>query len=575
MAWAAVAPLLALLWLTRPWDARPRRPAPAASQDPRTCRGCHAEPYRLWASSHHAGANRLVDARKDTAILQGTGAAPGESSPFATGCDASGCWLSEQAAGTQARHALTMAIGCDPLVQYLSPFDRGRWQATSWAYHPQSKRWFDVFGSDGRQPGDWGHWTGQGMTWNSQCAYCHMTGFRKGYSPEGDSYRSSWQAQGVGCAACHAGLGGHAAAAAAGHRAVPTAQPAPRSSDRDLCLPCHSRREELNAEGFGPGDDFHDHYRLELPGPPDLFYADGQVQDEDFEGTSLLLSRMGGHAGVGCTDCHAPHASTLRAPIEGNQLCLGCHASGARGAPLIDPAAHSHHKGDSAGNRCVACHMPLTVYMQRDARRDHGFTSPDPMLTRELGIPNACNRCHADRSVAWAEVWAQTWYGVRLRWWGPQFDSRQRVRARGVAAAMQGKADAWVALRDLCASEEVPAWRASLAALLAPWATEPSVTALLASLRQDRDALVRDAVVRALAEHPSRLPLLAPLLRDPVRVVRIDAAYALRDELAAQPARWPPKLKNEVRAWLDQTADSPIGALRRNAWLQLETQSPP
>ncbi len=71
-------------------------------------------------------------------------------------------------------------------------------------------------------------------------------------------------------------------------------------------------------------------------------------------------------------------------------------------APPIEPVAHSFHKEGSTGNRCIECHMSQTTYMERDPRRDHGFTSPDPLLTKELGIPNACNKCHTDQTVDWA-----------------------------------------------------------------------------------------------------------------------------------------------------------------------------
>ena len=46
--------------------------------------------------------------------------------------------------------------------------------------------------------------------------------------------------------------------------------------------------------------------------------------------------------------------------------------------------------------------MPTTTYMQRHPRRDHGFLIPDPRLNESVGAPNACNRCHQDRSVEWA-----------------------------------------------------------------------------------------------------------------------------------------------------------------------------
>ena len=35
------------------------------------------------------------------------------------------------------------------------------------------------------------------------------------------------------------------------------------------------------------------------------------------------------------------------------------------------------------GARCVECHMPESLYMARDPRRDHSFNSPDPLLSVE------------------------------------------------------------------------------------------------------------------------------------------------------------------------------------------------
>ena len=71
---------------------------------------------------------------------------------------------------------------------------------------------------------------------------------------------------------------------------------------------------------------------------------------------------------------------------------MRCHIGGYPKAPVIDPAEHKHQ----CDSDCIGCHMPVTVYMQRHPRRDHGFTIPDPLLTKELNIPNACNRCHAE-----------------------------------------------------------------------------------------------------------------------------------------------------------------------------------
>ena len=83
-----------------------------------------------------------------------------------------------------------------------------------------------------------------------------------------------------------------------------------------------------------------------------------------------------------------------------NALCMRCHSGGYSGSSVIQPDQHMFHPNETPGGRCVDCHMPQTTYMQRHPRRDHGFTIPDPLLTQELGVPNACNRCH--ETTDWA-----------------------------------------------------------------------------------------------------------------------------------------------------------------------------
>ena len=117
------------------------------------------------------------------------------------------------------------------------------------------------------------------------------------------------------------------------------------------------------------------------------------------------------HKGIRCTDCHDPHTTRLKA--EGNQVCVSCHT---HTPAKYDTSGHHFHPPGSDGSLCVECHMPETKYMVRDPRRDHGFTIPDPLLTKELGIPNARNRCHTNdtNTVDWAIEWPEKWYGDRM-----------------------------------------------------------------------------------------------------------------------------------------------------------------
>src|SRR3989442_13911582 len=95
--------------------------------------------------------------------------------------------------------------------------------------------------------------------------------------------------------------------------------------------------------------------------------------------------------------------------------CVGCQASrwgrgGGRGG------AHTHHRPDSPGSRCVACHMP---YLQepeigrtvRYARSDHTVAIPRPAFDDSLGIGNACGQCHGERTAAALDAQVRAWWG--------------------------------------------------------------------------------------------------------------------------------------------------------------------
>jgi predicted CXXCH cytochrome family protein len=517
-------------------SARPASVAAAVAQTSASCRACHVEIYQAWQGTDHALANRPVDASADAAALASFQPPPGIGP------------------GTPPEFIL----GHKPLWQPLLPAPGGRWQPHELAYDPSRHDWFSVYGTENRQPGEWGHWTGRGMNWNSMCALCHMTGYRKNYTAATDSYRSTWVEHGVGCIQCHGPT-----TANHGHPGQPpvSAQSQPpfrgdRQKMMQTCAPCHARNQLLT-DRFQPGDDYAPHFRMVLPVNAATYYPDGQQRDEDFNWTSVQLSRMA-HAGVTCLDCHDPHTTRTILPTQDNQLCLQCHAAPGRVQPngtkaiAIDPTAHSHHAAGSAGNSCVACHMPTTNYMQRAPRHDHGWLKPDPLMTQELGIPNACSRCHTDKPLEWVVANSDEWYGAKL-------DSRQRARARAVAAAQADQAGASSALLALLRVEDIPAWRATYLSLLAdlPDRDPAPIRAVAGNSLTASDPMERAAAVRLLASMPGTSDLIRPLLDDPVRLVRIDAEWALSPELKADsPAR------QELDAYLALDLDQPLGRYR-------------
>jgi tetratricopeptide (TPR) repeat protein len=524
-----------------------------------SCRKCHAAEFEKWHGSNHGMAERNVSAEMDNKAFSPKQTLVHGKDTSELFLDASGLAkiLTMGLDGQRHTYQPVRVIGNNPLRQFLIPAPGGRLQTCDVSLDPAKNVWFDVYGNEERNPGDWGHWTGQGMNWNAMCAACHNTRLRKNYEPQTNSYHTSMAEMSVGCESCHGPMKEHVAwqeKPPVGAAKDPTVKKLSRDQMLETCAACHARRGEITGDLI-PGESFYDHFSLTVTDETDTYHPDGQVRDEDYEFTSFLSSRM--HAvGVRCVDCHDPHSGKRIAP--GNQLCMNCHAGG-RGdfptAPVIEPVSHSHHGPESTGNQCTSCHMPVTNYMQIHARHDHSFSIPDPRLTRETSTPNACNRCHADKDTDWAITAYKGFYGEKP-------DRPSRTRALLVASARRGEPSARDGLIRLLASAEVPAWKASACHLLERWVNDPPATAALLKQISDPSPLVREAAVRALGEavrakNESVRGALKPLLDDSIRSVRVAAAWALCDTLDLDS-----RAGKELVHMLDLNADQPTGRMQ-------------
>ncbi len=541
-----------------------------------SCRECHEEAFGLWEKSNHALAERPVQPDRDrTAFDPARLFKHGTQSTAAVWTNDTGAVTSTGLHGQPEIHAVARVIGHDPLRQFLVAFPGGRFQTLEASYDPHSNEWFNVNGNEDRRPGEWGHWTGRGMNWNYMCAGCHNTRLRKNYDAATDSYRTAMAEMSVGCESCHGPLKAHnewQKQFGKSDRKDPTVPKSTRAQVLDNCGFCHSRRSDLTGD-FKPGDRFSDHFDLTLVDYSERYYADGQVRDEDYEYGSFLGSRMH-QRGVICADCHDPHSAKTILP--GNFLCLRCHDGSVTNAPVINPVTHSFHKVfgydtngvlvnkdllsyrpkeiKESGGECVNCHMPQTAYMQRHWRHDHGFIIPDPLLTKKFNIPNACNRCHQDKSVDWSVEYCEKWYGAKM-------NRPTRTRAEWIARAQQGDPAARGGLLELLQREESPYWRAALVGLLAPWATQPEITAVMLRSLEHTNELVRTAAAHTLEPALSAAGVSEALRRrldDPSRNVRIAAAWTLRASL--DPAS---PVGRELQHFLDSNADQPGGQMRK------------
>jgi predicted CXXCH cytochrome family protein len=286
---------------------------------------------------------------------------------------------------------------------------------------------------------------------------------------------------------------------------------------------------------------------------PRLYHADGQILDEVFEYGSFLQSAMH-ERGVVCSDCHDPHSGQLRA--AGNAVCAKCHQ------PFhFDTPAHHHHKAGTKAASCIECHMLARNYMVVHTRHDHSFRVPRPDLSVTLGTPNTCTDCHHDHTARWAADAIVKWYGpTRTR--GPRW-------AAALAAGRQHQAGGDKLLADIITDRSFPVIvRATAVSLLEDF--PGSTPALVERAIQDEDPLVRRAAVSLLRtwEPQRRWQTGAPLLSDPIRVVRIAAVSALADILAAVSP--PPEQRTAFeRAAAEYRAMQRFNADRAEAWLNL------
>lgn len=563
LTWLDLVVLLAALTLNLA-GADPLKPETnryAAYAGSASCRDCHRAEYDLWAQSNHALAERPLQAVTDrTAFDPPRDFKHDHQTTTARIKNGQFQIVTLGPESNRQPYRIERVIGHDPLLQYLTAMPGGRYQVQEASFDPKSNQWFYVYGDDFRYPGEYGHWTGRGMNWNSQCAECHNTRLHKNYDAGTDSYHTTMAEMGVGCESCHGPLKTHNEWQHAHPQTSlhdPTVSALSPARMLGLCGSCHSRNTDLT-EDFKPGDSFYDHYVLETLNGGQRWYPDGQNKDEDYEFEAFLGSKMY-QDGVTCLDCHNPHS--YKNTLSGNDLCLRCHDGGFPKAPKIVPAEHKHE----CQSDCIGCHMPVTVYMQRHPRHDHGFTIPDPLLTRELYIPNACNRCHADQTTDWALKYTQAWYGTNL-------NRFTRERARWIAAAENGETGAGEKMiRLLADTNQSPYWRAVAATFLAQWATEPATqTALLAQFKNEHP-LVREKVVRSLEPalaDTNVAKALQGMLSDPLRNVRVAAAWALRATVDMQGLGG-----QDLQRLLDLEADQPTGQYEE-AMVLLSRQQP-
>lgn len=500
-----------------------------------SCAKCHKKEYEEWQKSHHAMAMAVAS---DETVLgdfaDATFAKQGVGSRFYR---KNGRFFvyTRGPKGEMAEFEISHTFGWYPLQQYLISFPGGRMQCLPIAWDVREKQWFHLYPDLELDPEEWIYWTNQGQNWNSMCADCHSTELKKNYDPVTDSYATQWAEINVGCEACHGPGSKHlswsekpemARREADADLAVQTSGIS-NHQQVELCAPCHSRRSMLGNYKHKQQDLLDTMVpRLLEEG---LYFADGQILDEVYVYGSFVQSKMYAND-VRCSDCHNVH--TIKLHQEGNALCLQCHQ-----ASVYDTKGHHFHKKEGeegepvrtpegkvlfavgSGAECVGCHMPGRTYMGNDYRPDHSIRIPRPDLSVELGTPNACNRCHRDKSNEWSAEYTKKWYGSKQKFhYGTVF-----------SAARSGALAAKEPLIQIVSDSLAPTFvRATALSLLSRY-QGGAVQATFRQALESDESLIRRTAISYLPVLPleERVRMIGPLLHDPVKGVRIEAARAL------------------------------------------------
>ncbi|MCX6247393.1 MAG: multiheme c-type cytochrome [Bacteroidetes bacterium] len=549
---------------------------PAASfTGGKACIECHQKEYRLWKGSDHDNAMSIAS---DTSVLGDFNNTSftfnGKTSKF---YKRNGKFyvFTEATGGRMMELQVSHTFGIRPLQQYLVPFGNGRYQCLPIAWNTVEKKWFQmaamVYKPEDLEPVNWLYWTNQAQNWNSMCAECHSTNLQKNFDITTKSYHTTFNDINVNCEACHGPGSAHIEWARLPELARPVGinagllvKTSSITSRQyvESCAPCHARRSST-----GPYDHNHPeflNYAIpQLPVRP-AYNIDGQFKDEDYEYGSFTQSKMY-MKDVRCGDCHDPHS--LKRKFEGNALCTQCHR-----ADEYDTFSHHMHKskGDpgksfvnkegktvevGAGALCRDCHMPGRYYMGIDRRYDHSLRIPRPDLSVSLGTPNACTHCHDDKTDSWAVQYINKWYG----------EKRKVHYATLLANAQAGKPGADSGLLRIITSNLYPEIiRATAIEYLSSYPSARAQESVRKALN-DPDPLLRYTAVENFigTDSAGLLKVMAPLLNDPVKSVRMEAANRLstfrKEAFSGIQYRLFRDALEEYKRSLEYVADFPTG----------------
>ncbi len=485
------------------------------------CRECHSNQHSSWLATYH----RTMTQEANSATIQGNFDAkmvkvggypciPARQGDRFFMTLAHPSWVEQEiGAGRDPQatalpppiiYSVDRVIGSHHQQVYLSRGEDGAYHTLPMVWNIKDKRWITRKASFLAEPRpSFFHMT---KLWNNGCVFCHNTGPEPGLeqqSLDNGKSRFVWNTKvaelGIACEACHGPGGSHVQLEQMLAR-NPDAKPVdslivnPKKLSKVesvlTCARCHGKmiaKKEFDhqcltdGDFFKPGDwDFVKRY--DVPSRDEskdfkesddgkYFWSDGTPRTTALEYQGTLLSACYKQGEMTCLSCHSMHNASPNDQLlfgennglsfgQQNRACTQCHSQLVSDERLQE---HTHHATDSSGSLCYNCHMPFQAYSLLKRVRSHRISTPSAEETAKSGKPNACNQCHIDQSLEWANE--------RLADWGGNAASPIAAPHPGVSATV-ADAIAGNALQRALATEQLGAdenfelsgtqWRARL-----------------------------------------------------------------------------------------------------------------
>lgn len=362
------------------------------------CVKCHKEEHSLWKHSMHA--KMIQDVKKDPkAIVADFLSLPSDA-------DFNKSEIIYTIGGKFKQRFMLRDMN-KTKEDYIIGNYQWNVQTKKWQGYASYKDWYkSAFVHDNKK-----------VNTSKTCDGCHFVGFMS---------REIRTEPAISCESCHGPASEHVQHPKKSKVYVATQSDPIRS--QEVCLQCHMRNYDKRLEdqnlsslfgvvkdypyGYEPGRALID-YKMPITLDDKKFYGNGVGKKNRMQGNEYVQSSMYKH-GITCMNCHNPHKLDNTTTYKvGDKTCMKCHSFGSPIGPhQRDITAHTHHKEGSKGSSCIACHMPKTGRHTGKSPltvRSHTFRFITPAQTRKYSVPNACNACHKEKSLDWAEDAMKKW----------------------------------------------------------------------------------------------------------------------------------------------------------------------